>query len=159
MYTWLYISCHGAPLLLKDYRYALLPDSTPQVFTGVCSTGHWRGHLSLQRSDCLWQSRGFLCSECWCLFSISSHRDAQLPERTRRTKQLCYPWDNGEIVLLAVGNVFNGACKMQWKLTLKSLILWFGFCLFLLSFGIQSMLKYLYEILVLWHQNIECYTC
>lgn len=31
-------------------------DSALQVFTGVCSPEHWRGHLSLQRSDCLWES-------------------------------------------------------------------------------------------------------
>lgn len=95
-----YFFCCGAPLLQNDCRKIVLLASAPQVSAGVRSPGHWRGHLSLQRSDCLRQSRGFLCSECWCLLSFSSHRDAQLPEGTWRTKQFCYSWDNSEIPLL-----------------------------------------------------------
>lgn len=99
-FKWCCFSCRSAPPLVNDCTYAVLPDSAPQVFAGVCSPGHWRGHLSLQRSDCLRRSRSVLCSECWCLFSVSSQRDAQLPERTWGTKQLCYPWDNSETLLL-----------------------------------------------------------
>lgn len=136
--------CRGSPPMLIDCRSAVLPDSPPQVSAGVCSPGHRRGNLSLQRSDCLRQSGGFLCSECWCLRSVSAGRDAQLPEGTRRTKQLCDSWDDGERSFFTI-TFFHALLKKHSNKLRLSVI-------YYLAFGTPNIMTYQISV-------FQCKTC
>lgn len=71
-----------------------------QVPAGVFSSGHRRGHLSLQGPDCGWRSGGLFRSECGCLLGVPARRHAQIPEGARRTRQLRHPGDNGETLFI-----------------------------------------------------------